>query len=79
MTNRKFYKTIIQVEVLSEQPFEYNTLDDIARAINDDCSGQTTTLSSEELDGKQAAEALMEQASDPAFFRLTEEGEDSRG
>lgn len=77
MTNRKFYKTIIQVEVLSEEPFEYNTLDDVARAINDDCSGQTTTVSTTTLDGKQAAEALQEQASDPAFFQLTEEGEDA--
>lgn len=76
MTNRKFHKTIIQVEVLSEEPFEYNTLDDVARAINDDCSGATTTVSTETLDGKQCAEALQEQASDPQFFGLTEDGND---
>jgi len=28
------------------------------------------------LDGKQVAEALLDQASDPSFFNLTENGDD---
>jgi len=41
-----------------------------------DCSGKLTTVLQEELNGKQAAEALLNQASDPSFFNLTEDGHD---
>jgi len=41
-----------------------------------DCSGQVRTVLQEELNGKQAAEALLNQASDPSFFSLTENGDD---
>ncbi len=33
-------------------------------------------MQQEELSGKQAAEALLNQASDPSFFNLTEDGDD---
>jgi len=74
---RKFYKTTIKVEVLSELPLPSNpNLAGIAYAIIDgDCSGTVTTESVEELDGPAAAKALMEQGSDPSFFMLTENGE----
>jgi len=41
-----------------------------------DCSGRVKTVLQEELDGKQAAEALLNQASAPSFFNLTENGDD---
>ena len=77
MTDRKFHKTIIQVEVLSEEPFGYNELSDVHHQItNGDCSGTYTTLSTEELDGRQAADALKAQDSDPEFFQIDEDGND---
>lgn len=77
MTDKKFYKTIIQVEVLSEEPFDYNDLSDVHYQITEgDCSGTFKTLSSDELDGKQAADALKAQDSDPEFFQIDEDGND---
>lgn len=78
MTKRKFYKTVVQVTVLSEGPLENCGLEEIDYAItNGDCSGHVEEVSSTELNGKQAADALAQQASDPGFFNLTEKGEDS--
>jgi hypothetical protein len=76
MSARKFYKTIIQVEVLSEEPFEWDTLGDVDYAIREDCSGVVREISSEVLTGKQAADALLAQGSDPGFFMLTPNGND---
>ena len=74
---RKFYKTLIQVEVLSEKPLEWDTLGDVNYAITQgECSGKVTEVSSETLTGKQAADALIEHGSDPGFFQLTAEGAD---
>lgn len=77
-SERKFYKTIIQVEVLSEDPLE-NT-DDLAHIhyliTGGDCSGVIKTVSINELDGSAAAKALLEQGSDTEFFQLTADGED---
>ncbi len=39
-----------------------------------DRSGKLTTVLEEELDGRQAADALLNQASDPSFFNLTKDG-----
>jgi hypothetical protein len=77
MTDRTFHRTIIQVEVLSESPRGPVDLETLHHMITEgDCSGKLTTLLEEELDGKQAASALLNQASDPSFFNLTEDGDD---
>ena len=76
ISKRKFYRTVIRVEVLSEEPFEYNDLSDIAAAIEDECSGTYETVKSEVLTAKQAVAALLKQGSDPEFFLLTDTGED---
>jgi hypothetical protein len=77
MTQRTFYKTVVQVTVLSEGELPSMDLDGIHEAITTgDCSGHVVYVSSEKLDGKQAVEALEEQASDSCFFFLTPEGED---
>ena len=78
MTQRKFYRTVVQAEVLSESPIGEVELDTLHYMITEgDCSGHVKTLLQEELDGKQAAEALLNQASDPSFFSLTENGDDN--
>jgi hypothetical protein len=77
MTERTFHRTVVQVEVLSEAPFGSVDLDMLHHMITEgDCSGHLKTVLEEELDGKQAAEALLNQARDPSFFNLTADGED---
>ena len=71
------HRAIIQVEVLSESPLGPVDLETLHHMITEgDCSGKLTTVLEEELDGRQAAEALLNQASDPSFFNLTEDGDD---
>jgi hypothetical protein len=77
-SNRKFYRTVIEVEVLSNQEFEFDSLESVHEAITTgDCSGDwRTTLSNSQTDGPTMAKLLIGQASDPSFFGLDEEGND---
>jgi hypothetical protein len=78
MTNRKFYKTVIPMEILSEEPIpegiEVERI--MEEATSGDYSARMLPLSREVLDGQQAAEALLSQGSSPDFFSLTLDGED---
>lgn len=77
MTTRKFYKTIITIEVLSEKPYDQTNLSEISYDVAEGaCSGMVRVTSKEELTGKQVAEALKEQGSDTEFFLLDENGDD---
>jgi hypothetical protein len=77
MTERKFYRTVIEVVVLSQEPYDPVDLSTIHWDIVDgDCSGQWGIKNTKELNGKQAAKALHQQGSDPSFFRLDEKGND---
>jgi hypothetical protein len=78
-SKRKFYRSVIQVEVLSEEPVYFDNLTDVHHAItNGACSGSVNDLiQNEVVDGPRMAALLMEQASDPGFFRLTEDGEEA--
>ena len=74
-SKRKFHKTTITVVVLSEDPYQLSLLSDVSRDIVDgDCAGSYTVTQTEELNGCDMAKELMENASDPEFFRLTEDG-----
>jgi hypothetical protein len=78
MTHRQFHRTVIQVEVLSESPIGPVELDTVHHLITQgDCSGHVQTVLQEELNGKQAAQALLQQGSDPSFFQLTTYGNDT--
>lgn len=79
--DRKFYKTVFKVEVLSEDtPTDDLELSEVAREIvYGGCSGVTSVESIVELTPKQMAEALIEQGSDPKFFTLDEEGNPKEG
>jgi hypothetical protein len=76
---RKFFKTVYQIEVLSEDnplPDEL-TLAQIEYEITEGhCSGSISIIETWPLTAKEAAEALMAQGSDPEFFRLDEDGKD---
>ena len=79
MTDRLFYKKVIAIEVLSEEPIpegmEVGTIVD--QAMNGDYSMRMLPSTETVMNGKEAADALSEQGSDPGFFSLTETGEDT--
>lgn len=76
-TKRKFYKTVIQVEILSEEKYNPHGLNQIVHDITfGDCSGEWHVVDTFELDGKMTADALIEQGSAPEFFNLDENGDD---
>jgi hypothetical protein len=79
MTDRKFYRTVVHVEILSEEPIpEGTTLEKIAHEIRDgDWSGSLDmTTSNQECDGAEMARLLMDQGSATEFFQLDEGGND---
>lgn len=78
MSDRKFYRTLVKIEVLSEEPISseigIETL--CAEITTGDYSGLVLWSPGQEIDGKTAATALIGQGSDPSFFGLDEEGND---
>ncbi|MBA3822492.1 MAG: hypothetical protein H0X24_01155 [Ktedonobacterales bacterium] len=76
-SQRTFFRTVIEIEVLSAVPFDPGSLDEIASDISDgECSGQWTVTKSEKVDGPTMAQLLMAQASSAEFFQLTDDGSD---
>ena len=82
MSKRKFYRTVVQVEILSEDPFVLDEsdgngitsplLDAISEAVTSGhCSGDITApVLNEEKTGPEMAVLLKAQRSDPGFFNL---------
>jgi hypothetical protein len=74
MSNRKFYRTVIEVVVLSEDPYDFTDLQRTAfDIVAGDCSGVCRVAKSEVCDAEQMAKYLQEQGSDPAFFGINED------
>jgi hypothetical protein len=75
---RKFYRHVIQVEVLSEYKIamENMDLDNIHQIITDgDCSGMVEVkIANQVVSEKEMAELLEKQGSDPGFFNLDKDG-----
>ncbi|MDE1821056.1 MAG: hypothetical protein KGJ23_08065 [Euryarchaeota archaeon] len=70
-SKKKFYRTIIKVEVLSPGPYNVPDLDQVFRDITDgDCSGSVSVAKSEEVSAARMKKLLEKQDSDPAFFGL---------
>ena len=78
MTTRKFYRTVITIEVLSEDsiPIEMELSDILDEVFEGNFSKRELSEVETKLNGKQAAKALIEQDSDPEFFQLDENGND---
>lgn len=87
MTKRKFYKTVVQVTILSEEPYVFddseNEMSDaqLSAIATDICSGPCVgdievVSHNEEKTGKEMADLLTKLGSEPGFFCLTGEGED---
>jgi len=69
------YRTIIQIVVLSEGPFDCKDLGVIHNAITEgDCVGTVSIEDSVVLTRKQTADALYKAGSEPAFFQLDDDG-----
>ena len=79
MTKRKFYKTLVQVEILSEEPIPEDLPVEaiLQEATNGSYSARDLPWKQTTLNGKQAAKALQKQGSDPSFFQLTTGGNDT--
>ena len=74
---RKFYRTLIIVEVLSDEPYEAGCLDTIAYDITEgDVSGNWEVASSDEVDRRKFVSLVKAQHCDPGFFGLDDEGND---
>jgi hypothetical protein len=77
MSERNFYRTVFRIEVLSEEPYEYNGLEQLGVDISTgDCSGKVTEEINEKINGETAARLLLEQGSEPSFFQLDDDGKD---
>ena len=76
---RKVYKTTYTVTVLSEDhpPSEGMNLRDVLTEYETGgWSGSISGYSAVELSGREAAQELRSQASDPGFFDLDDDGSD---
>jgi hypothetical protein len=76
-SKKKFWRTIIKVEVLSEEMVDFDTLEQVAEAINTgDCVGRWEVQDQYDVNAKRMANLLHEVGSEPSFFMLDDEGND---
>lgn len=74
MSDRRYWLTRVTVEILSEEPFEFDDLSDVNYAISDgDCVGQITSEPSVAIEADAAHAWLLEAGSEPGFFNTAEE------
>lgn len=80
MTERKFYKTTYVVEILHEEPIpdDWDLKDIMQEASTGSYSADVKSKRTDEVDGVMMAHLLSEQRSDPAFFNLTDEGDNDK-
>lgn len=68
IVSKRFFRTTVTVEVISRGPYVFSDLADLHQDITSGpCSG-STSVEIEELSAAEAAEALIEQGSDPTFL-----------
>lgn len=71
---KKFYRTVVMVEVLSDRPYGFCSLDQLNYDITEgDCSGMSDAKT-DEVTPARMAELLKAQGSSPEFFGLNEDG-----
>lgn len=81
-SERVFYRSVIEIEVLSENPYPIEDMD-LSSIVYDleegTCNGNVqVVMSSVPIDAAEAVRRLMDSGSDPEFFGLTEDGADDR-
>lgn len=72
---RKFFKTVFEIEVLSEDRplYEDMSLNEINYSMNEDCVGVVKRTAVIELTDKEVSAELLKMGSEPGFFQLEEE------
>jgi len=66
---KRLWKTTIKVEILSERPFDYDTLGELHYMITEGgYSGIHEITKTVELKGKRAINECEKQGTDPEFF-----------
>jgi hypothetical protein len=74
---RRFYKTVFQFTVLSEDPLPDMPMETLVHgAESGDFLGDWALLEEREMGGAEAAQALIDYNSEPEFFGLDEKGRD---
>lgn len=71
MSTPTIYKTVIQVEILSDTPYEFNNLGETFEDImTGDCSGWSKVITENQpIEGTEAIQAVCnEHGTDPSFF-----------
>lgn len=78
-SERKFYKSIIQVEVISEEPMHFDNLSDVVEEISvGDSSGMyNTVVQNETIDAATVIHRIAAHDTDPGFFSLDDHGNDA--
>ena len=78
-SKRKFYVTKYVVTLLSEEPLKSAmSLEEVAYAMNEgECSGEVEAFPAKKVGAKKMAKLLQAQGSDPEFFHIDEEGNDT--
>lgn len=77
---RKFFRSVLEVEVLSEEPVSFNNLQEVHHAVTEGgCSGSIKVkIRNQSVTGVRMARLLEKQGSDPEFFGLTSSGRPDR-
>ena len=65
---RKYYKTIITVEILSDYPYSVDTLADVGYDMTDGVVSGQISEKCEEITRDEMEQALIAQGSDPNFI-----------
>jgi hypothetical protein len=75
-TTKKFFKTTITIEIISDRKYNSVDLEQINYDITEgDCSGVVNVQNYQELTPEETAKALIAQGSDPEFLGLNTDGE----
>jgi len=77
-STRKFYRQVFTFEILSEEPIGDISLEDANyETMEGNMSGHFLSRIETEHTAKEMADMLCSQGSDPEFFQLNEQGEDT--
>lgn len=73
---KRLYRSVIQIEVLSDYPYDFIGLDLTHEDITDgDCSGKTKVLHlNQVIEGLDAVKAVKDHNINPDFFLMDDEG-----
>jgi len=75
----KYYRTLFQLEVLSDRPSTDYSISEIAHeGVEGDFSVKTIVMSVDEVNKEQMAELLIAQGSDPEFLIQEDDDEEDQ-